>query len=235
MLPDAPSPTADSEPVRSVGGKGVERPGPTGLASLFSRQLAPGGCSSPTPRAHVDGATSPHDWRELAEARRFARWSTIETEAHRGAWERFLSPWPWSWFCTMTFKAAPHPEEADKAWRLWMSKQNRKVYGPRWSQRGGLHWVRATELQKRGAIHFHALIGGTGLFAQRRLSAMDEWGRIQGFARIEEPDSEAAVRAYCAKYVSKDGTIDLGGPLARERRQGFLSDALRQGATHGRS
>jgi hypothetical protein len=84
-----------------------------------------------------------------------------------------------------------------------------------------MRWVRASEPQRRGAIHFHALLGGAGLSEVRRLSHMDKWNELAGYARIMPPVSNDAVRRYCAKYVVKGGEIDLGGPLERPRRRSF--------------
>lgn len=129
-------------------------------------------------------------------------------------WAGFLGRWKWSWFATLTFRGDPHPEAADKVFRVWVSKLNRKLYGSRWAKHGrGVRWARAEELQRRGVIHYHALLSGDGLDDQRRLSWMDEWNRLAGFARIEAPESTRAVLEYCSKYVTKEGQIDLGGPI----------------------
>jgi hypothetical protein len=90
---------------------------------------------------------------------------------------------------------------------------NRDMYGPRWSKhRRGVRWVRAQELQRRGAIHFHALLGGVSEL--RRLSWMDRWYELaDGYARIEPPRDATAVRAYCAKDIVKGGEIDIDGEL----------------------
>jgi hypothetical protein len=139
------------------------------------------------------------------------------------AWADYLGRWEWDWFCTLTFRGdAVHPEAADKRFRVWASKINRELYGPRWWKHGkGVWWVRAVEMQRRGVPHFHALLRGAGVDELRRLSWMDEWARLAGWARIEPPDDANAVRAYCAKYVAKGGEIDLGGPL-RARPAGWV-------------
>ena len=131
------------------------------------------------------------------------------------AWSSFLDRWPWDWFATLTFRGdAVHPETAEKRFRVWISKINRTLYGPRWAKHGkGVRWVRALERQRRGVVHFHALIGGDRLVELRRLTWMDKWDELAGFARIEPPRSSEAVRRYCAKYVIKGGEIDMGGPL----------------------
>jgi hypothetical protein len=127
------------------------------------------------------------------------------------AWAEVLGRWRWSWFCTLTFRHEVHPEAADKLFRVWVSKMNRCLYGPRWAKHGkGLTWIRALEIQRRGVIHFHCLIAGAEKL--HRLTWMDEWNRLAGYARIQPPESSEAVRRYCAKYVLKGGEIDFGGP-----------------------
>jgi hypothetical protein len=127
---------------------------------------------------------------------------------------------------TLTFRGNPHPERADKCFRVWVSKINRRLFGVRWSKYGrGVRWARASELQARGALHYHVLMGGDGLADERRLDWMDEWNKLAGFARIEVPESTGAVVNYCSKYVTKDGQIDLGGPLGVPSQLGLFKAA----------
>lgn len=148
--------------------------------------------------------------------------------ALQGAWVEFLDRWDWAWFCTLTFREAPHPEKADKVFRVWISKMNRELYGSRWYKHGdGLRWVRPTEYQERGAIHYHPLVGGPDMEKLRRLSWMDEWEDLAGWARIEPPAHGAAVREYvCKVYSVKQGEIDLGGPMAKEEAPPFTLPLL---------
>ena len=130
------------------------------------------------------------------------------------AWVNFLNRWQWDWFCTLTFRDLVHPEAAAKRFLVFTAKINRNLYGSRWWKHGkGVSWARALERQRREAPHFHALLGGAGLSELRRLSWMDTWQDLAGFARIEQPRSLEAVQRYCTKYVVKGGEIDLGGPL----------------------
>ena len=132
------------------------------------------------------------------------------------AWIGYLGQWEWDWFATLTFRGEVHPEAADKRFRVWVSKINRELFGPRWSKKGlGIRWVRALELQRRGVIHYHALLGALGLESLRRFDWMEAWEKLAGFARIEPPRDRGIVVAYCSKYVIKGGEIDLGGPLER--------------------
>jgi hypothetical protein len=126
------------------------------------------------------------------------------------AYADLFSPYPWEWFVTLTFVTSPHPESAWKKWRLFTSKMNRELYGPRWSKKahGGVVWVACAEYQKRGSIHIHALMIHTR--SLRRLSYMDLWNDLDystGFARIEEvKDAQKSCRYLC-KYVAKHGDL----------------------------
>jgi hypothetical protein len=74
----------------------------------------------------------------------------------------FLAPHSFDWFATFTFKDRIHPEAAEKAFRVWVNKLNCNLYGRKWRDRqpNGIKWVRGLEWQKRGVIHYHALVPG---------------------------------------------------------------------------
>ena len=125
-------------------------------------------------------------------------------------WVEFLEPFEWEWFCTFTFREDVAPESAEKRFRFLIAKLNRRLFGPRWWRKGqSVQWVRALEYQKRGVIHFHALMRGVG--GEDRFAVMKEWEELAGFARIYPPRNGAAVRGYCAKYVAKGGELTVGG------------------------
>ncbi len=109
-----------------------------------------------------------------------------------------------------------------KRWRLFTNEINRTLYGRRWMNRqnGGIHWITATERQKRGVVHLHALLGDERDLNEiaRRLSWMDYWGQIAGFARIEAIRSDDAVVRYVTKYVTKDGEIDFSRNLGKSKQ-----------------
>lgn len=159
-------------------------------------------------------------------------------------WRSFLERWEWDWFCTFTFRDHVHPEKADKAFRVLMVKINRALYGSHFYKHPeiGVRWVRAIELQRRGVLHYHALLGAQGLKDLRRLAYMDKWDELAGFARIEAIRSPLAVMRYVSKYVLKagGGEIDLGGPLRNEigpllkSAVGFDSPESHQGIQGGR-
>lgn len=158
----------------------------------------------------------------------------LRTEETVQAWRDFLARFPMQWFCTFTFTDSVHPERAGKLFRLLVRRLNRHLYGSHHERRGlqGVFWVLASEYQKRGVLHFHALIGDvTDLNARaRRLDWMDRWlelGPPAGYARIEAIDSQDAVRAYTTKYVTKGGQIDLSASLRGFAQQQALSTPSR--------
>ncbi|MBD3645942.1 MAG: hypothetical protein HUJ31_00510 [Pseudomonadales bacterium] len=120
------------------------------------------------------------------------------------AWGDLLARYPWEWFVTLTFVEDVHPEAAFKKWRWWIAKLSRSLYGPRWYKKGMVFWAVAFEHQKRGVLHFHALVNGVS--KARRLTWMDKWYEmdpVTGFARIEVVKSIEATSHYICKYVAK--------------------------------
>jgi len=124
------------------------------------------------------------------------------------AWADLLARWPWEWFATFTFRDPVHPEAADKRFRGWISEvsesRRRRVF---FDGVAGIRWVRALELQRRGVIHFHALLSGLGKLSYRQ--ARDTWR--EGFSWIEGVKSQDAVGRYVSKYLAKGGELELGG------------------------
>jgi hypothetical protein len=126
-----------------------------------------------TPRADHAGAASPG-------------------RALREAWIAWLEQWRWEWYCTLTFREEVHPEAAKKRFRTFEKMINRSLYGPRWFKHGrGIGWVLALEYQRRGVIHFHALLTGVGDVPRRPW--IKTWRKLAGFATIEPIESPAAV------------------------------------------
>jgi hypothetical protein len=140
----------------------------------------------------------------------------MKKEAQAG-YVRMLSPYPFQWFCTFTFKTETHPEAADKLFRVWLNILNRTIFGKRWRERapGGVIWVRALEWQRRGVIHYHALI--LGLPGNQSLELAQHFQSVWreemgvGFSRIDliKHGTQEAVSNYVSKYVTKDGELDF--------------------------
>lgn len=152
------------------------------------------------------------------------------------AWAGLLKGYAAHWFTTQTFRpqkfwvdkrtgevktrdrtgsnGSMHAEAADKAFRFFVSKLNREIYGPKWSTRwhAGIQWARGSEFHKDGRLHFHALISApTGDLSQlaSRYAWHEYWFREFGRNRIEQPRSQHDVAAYVSKYLVKDGEVDF--------------------------
>ena len=141
-------------------------------------------------------------------------------------WVQFLSQWDWQWFATLTFRDYVYAEGEllQKQWKYFIAQMSKDAYGRRWRKKAkkghGIIWTCASERQRRGVLHYHALFGNVG--GMRRLTWMDHWNRIAGFAKITTVQSKPSVNTYCAKYVIKGGRIDMGGPLVISRDQIIL-------------
>ena len=122
----------------------------------------------------------------------------------REAWVPFLRRWEWEWFCTLTFRHDVHPEAAAKRFEGLAARMNDALHGPRWyKHRVGIEWVRAVEYQRRGVIHFHAVIAGA---RGERPSVWEEvWDDLAGYGKIEPIRNTAAVLRYLSKYVGRGG------------------------------
>ena len=135
----------------------------------------------------------------------------------RDAWTRWLARYDWQWFVTLTFKNEIHPEAARKLFGMWIHGINRKLYGQKYHKcNQGIYWVVALEYQKRGVIHFHALLGDDKNIntQMRRKNEEARWEQLAGFAMIRPIlEKLTAVTSYVSKYVIKDGEIEVSKTL----------------------
>lgn len=154
----------------------------------------------------------------------------------RDAWADVLGRYPAHCFATLTFRqqrfyrdkrtgkvlasdrtgnnGSVHPEAADKAFRVFLSKINGDIYGRSWSKKwhGGCQWIRGSEFHKDGRLHFHALISAPtdDLWRLTHLRQHHRWWLDEfGFNRLERPRSQRDVQDYVADYVVKDGLLDF--------------------------
>lgn len=152
-------------------------------------------------------------------------------QALRESWVQLLSRYRWDWFCTFTFREDKHPEAAFKSFKHFDACLNRYLYGRRWLDHPDrTTWVCALERQRRGTIHYHALMAAPGDLNQlaRRLDWMDFWhkGMECGFSKIEAINAYNAVCRYVSKYVVKGGELELSpNLLVVDRTQGLLGAA----------
>lgn len=142
-------------------------------------------------------------------------------DQHAAAYAELLARRNWHWFVTLTFKpkhesrsGGMHPEKADKAFRVLVSKINRHIYGTRWYKRDEtqLCWARGQEFHQSGRIHFHAVMADPRNDLNtltRRMDWVDWWWKEFGIARIERPECQGDICRYVSKYVAKDGEVDF--------------------------
>ena len=116
-----------------------------------------------------------------------------------GAWIETLARW--EWYVTLTFAELVHPEAADKRWRAFV----RQVEG----RHRTIRWVRALEYQRRGVIHFHALMAGLDDLTYNTVRRRWTWG----YSWIEAYQPGRGANYYLGKYLAKGGEIDVGGPV----------------------
>jgi len=133
------------------------------------------------------------------------------------AWALFinnLNP-VWNMFGHFTFRNFPHPESADKTWRVLNNKINREVFGRNYFKKSKtLIWVRASELQKRGAIHYHAVFGNLPPDYKCKY-VKDMWDSLGGICRIQKYKADRGAEYYMSKssYAWKEGEIDISKNL----------------------
>lgn len=138
-----------------------------------------------------------------------------------GSW---LSSGEWEWFTSHTFRAEYiSPKEADRHWQAWLNSlcQACKCRG---LERP--FYFRVTELQDRGTLHFHSLIGGIGDI--RRLMFKDFW-ELNGFARVEKYQPNLGACHYVGKYLTKtEGDIRFSHNLKKHLTKAFRCDTLKE-------
>jgi hypothetical protein len=117
------------------------------------------------------------------------------------AWEDFLGGYQWTLIAHLTFPDRVHAEQAARRFSHWIIRlerqRGRRVRGP-------IVWVRGTEQQQRGVVHYHALLAQTGRL--RPFAAMRIWEELAGgSARVFPYDPARGGIAY----ITKGGDIDF--------------------------
>ena len=138
-------------------------------------------------------------------------------------WVEFISRSDWQWFATFTFKDETHPETADKSFKYWcrlLDESNGYKSGTKSTHIRRCTWVRGLEWQKRGVVHFHALIGNLPWDIDTRTSRsfwQEAWCTMLkvGIARIHPVEDVGGVAGYISKYCAKGGEVDLSPNLGK--------------------
>jgi len=141
------------------------------------------------------------------------------------AWVEMIQRHDWQWFATFTFREEVHPEKADKLFRLWCALLDEMHLGKNWSRKNKaphrLQWVRGLEWQKRGVLHYHALIRNLPPYRdglEHRQFCAGEWDKLAGFAYILPVAEIGGVAGYISKYCSKGGEVDFSFNVTPQAR-----------------
>ncbi len=134
---------------------------------------------------------------------------------HEG-WLELVGRVKWDWMGTLTFPDVVDSRTADRVFKVWVSKANRAAYGRRWlKHKQGVQWVRASERQIRGVLHYHVLLARVGNLQPS--SCVSDWRAIKGgLAKITRVKSQKAVARYVTKVVHIGGELEVGGNWSEE-------------------
>ena len=123
------------------------------------------------------------------------------------AWGQFLLQFSWDWFVTLTFRDEVGSFRAHRLFGYFVRDLEKAAGIP-------IFWFRADEIGPHGGrFHIHALIGNVAHL--RRMTWVDRWDWLAGFARILAFNPEKGAAYYTAKYVAKQsGDWELSENLA---------------------
>lgn len=120
----------------------------------------------------------------------------------------------WTTFLTLTYRDLDSdPIKCDKDFRWLIRVLNKELFGKRYTRKVGHSYFAyfvATEYQKRGTLHFHALIDRPVHYKLIH----DFWGRYFGFAKTSKITDIYATAIYCVKYCIKESDYRMYVPRA---------------------
>jgi len=150
----------------------------------------------------------------------------------QNGWLDFISRYDFDLYATFTFRDEIKPWKAEKRFQKWLGSLNCTLFGWRYSRKGlGIRYAVAYEYQKRGTLHFHALLGAKGL-KELDKEYMDKLWKcngqrdkkgilvnriINGRALIDNYDPTRRAKQYLTKCIFKGGEIDIYVPRKDER------------------
>ncbi len=132
------------------------------------------------------------------------------------AWGDWLSEnWNWEWYATLTFRDNVGVVRANSLWQMWYKQLITAT-------RRDVQYVRFTEWQRnRGIPHYHVLM--LNLKHVRRLTWLDRWVDLAGWARIHKYNPNKGAAYYLTKYITKQ----TGEVTFSEGLREFARDANR--------
>lgn len=136
-------------------------------------------------------------------------------------WSAFLEPYNWDWFTTITVEGTPHPESVDKLFDVFIHRLNRDIYGQHYwkDKKKGVFYACGNELQKRGILHKHALMGGIPHFVSRNMHYIFLREHGAKMSLIEPYRKQGGAEYYMTKfsYAYKRAEIDLSDTMKHEK------------------
>ncbi|MEW6145740.1 MAG: hypothetical protein AB1598_12045 [Thermodesulfobacteriota bacterium] len=150
------------------------------------------------------------------------------------AWREFISRYDYDLFVTLTFRDEIKPWIAKKRFEKWLESLNLELFGEEYKQEGlGIRYALSIEYQKRGILHFHALLGAKGLKEINREYMAKLWKTngqrkdkagplldriVNGHAVIKPYDPAGGAIRYMTKHIRKGVEPDIFIP--RIEREG---------------
>ena len=136
------------------------------------------------------------------------------------AWTEFLEAHAWCFYITLTFRIAPSAQRAHRIFRCWTHRINHARFGRSYYKyHDGVPWARCSEQHRRGALHYHILVGACPNLDV--VAATADWKRMAGIAHIRRYMPGGGAAGYLAKVYESagHGEIDVGGcwPKLRKR------------------
>lgn len=126
----------------------------------------------------------------------------------RDIWADFLQQFSWNWFITLTFRNKVSKQTANRKWNTWLTEIEKEIDAIP-------GYFRVSEMQARGVLHFHSLM--LDVKTLKRLTWMDEWSKIAGYARIFKYEPSRGARFYlCNRYIVKElSDWKIGGSILK--------------------
>jgi len=149
-------------------------------------------------------------------------WSKPE---EKEAWLEVISRYEYDLFVTLTFQEDTKQWLAEKRFEKWVASLNKELFGRRYKQRNrGIRGVVVYGNQKRGTLHFHALLYAKGLKDLNMEYMAKLWkcnGQknkntgtllnkiVNGHADIKIYDPKQGAKHYLANHTFQGGVFDI--------------------------
>src|SRR5713101_1970005 len=155
----------------------------------------------------------------------------VERKEYIDAAVAYLANYSWNYFVTLTFGEPQGPESIERATKRFTRVIHENVFGEfdAVTDVRDLYGIRYVPVQERGRcgekrLHAHLVMCGGEVLGERLDNAKwlpwaKWWNKNYGGLKIEKPESQADVVAYCTKYMLKgeEAGFELCSTWADER------------------